>query len=345
MRACIHIRVMLLLGLLSAASALQARLMFVFTVELAWSATHVILVKETSQPGRFEIAISLKGDLARGSIIDVPNMVSLQPESARVVHAHQDITLKPATLVLFLRDELDPHGEHARWIPASHDMETSMVWVQNSKAYCFLPDAEQIDLQLQDCGMSWGQMGLDVQEITRQQTSFEALSEIPDKRSRAEALASFLVSKYRAVRSAAFQQLEDCGQDSVPTLLALLHDPALIYQQEEAIRLLVKIEGQQAGPDLTALLDSDVQFWTAVGPTLKTRWTMQGVTPEAYLPRRYGRTLDLLRALDNMRFERARKSVTALRDAWRSLSQLAASDGKDAIMEECNKVLSRLPAD
>jgi hypothetical protein len=345
MRGRIHIRVMLLLGLLAAAPALQARLMFVFTVEVAWSATHVILAKETSQPGRFEVAISLKGDLASGSIIDVPNMLSLQPESARVVHGRQEITLQPATLVLFLRDELDPHGEHARWIPASHDMETSMVWLQNSKAYCFQPDAEQINLQLQDCRMSWGQMWIDIQEITRQQASLEALSKIPDKRSRAEALASFLVSKYRAARSAAFQQLEVCGQDGVPTLVALLHDPALIYQQEEAIKLLVKIEGQQAGPELTAFLDSDVQFWTAVGPTLKTRWTMRDATPEVYLPRRYGRTLDLLHALDNMRFERARQSVTALRHAWQSLSQLAASDGKGAITEECNKVLSRLPAD
>jgi hypothetical protein len=211
--------------------------------------------------------------------------------------------------------------------------------------YCFLPDNGFIDLQLTDCGMTWAEMWMGVRSVTQQQSLLESIHEIPDKTTRAEELAPFLLSQYRVARSFVFEQLEGCGQDGVPTVVAVLHDPALLDRHGDAIKVLVDIEGERAGPELATLLNLDVRFWADVGPTLKTGWWNQDVSPEAPLRLRYSRTIEIIRALHGIRFSGGRKIVTALRDTWQSIPPLAAPDGNRQMIEECNNLLNRLPPD
>ena len=206
--------------------------------------------------------------------------------------------------------------------------------------FCFLPDNEFLDLKLRDCGTTWGEMWVRVRGVTHEQALLEAIREIPDKRRRAEELAPFLLSEYRVARAFVFEQLEGCGREGVPTVVEILHDPALLDRHGDAIKVLVDIEGLQAGPELTALLDSDVRFWTSVGSTLKTGWWNEDVTPEAPLRNRYSRTIDLVRALDGIRFPGARRSVTALRDTWQSIPPPG-----NQMTEECSRLLDKLPRD
>jgi hypothetical protein len=344
-RGCMRPCKMLLFAFLAVVPTLQARLLSAFTIEVAWPASHIVLAKETNQPGRFEVLDSWKGSLAHGSIIDVPDMVPLQSETTRQLPNQKDNKLQGSSIVLFLWEQSPPQADHRRWIPASSEMKTSVAWQQNSRMFCFLPDNESIDLQLADCRMTWAEMWVAVRGVTHEQSLLESIREILDKRTRAEELAPFLRSEYRVVRSFVFHQLEGCGQDGVPTIVAILHDPALLDRHGDAIKVLVDIEGEQAGPELTTLLDSDVRFWTAVGPTLKTGWWNQDTTPEAPLRLRYSRTIDLIRALDGIRFSGARKSVTALRDTWQSIPPLAARAGNRQMTEECNSLLNRLPPD
>jgi hypothetical protein len=333
----------LLFAFLAVVPILQARLLSAFTIEVAWPASNIVLAKETSQPGRFEVLDSWKGSLTHGSIIDVPDMVPLQSVATHLLPNQKDNKLQGSSIVFFLREQLPSQADHRRWIPASSDMKTSVAWQRNSSMFCFLPDQELIDLQLTDCRMTWAEMWLAVCGVTQEQSLLESIREIPDKRTRAEEFVPFLLSKYRVARSFVFQQLEDCGQAGVPTVVAVLHDLALLDWHGDAIKVFVDIEGEKAGPELTILLDSDVRFWTAVGPTLETGWWNQDVTPEAPLRLRYSRTIDLIRALDKVRFTGARKSVTALRDVWQSIPPLAAQGGNRQMTEECNSLLNRLP--
>lgn len=328
----------LLFAFLALAPALQARLMTSFTIEVAWTASHIVLAKETNQKGRFEVLDSWKGSLTRGSIIDVPDMVPLQSEPARHLGSQKRQNEQFSSIVLFLREQSPHQARHQRWLPASSDMKTSMAWLQDSRMSCFLPDNDFLDLKLRDCGMTWGEMRVRVRGVTHEQALLEAIRQIPDKRRRAEELAPFLLSEYRVARSFVLQQLEGCGREGVPTVVEILHDPALLDRHGDAIKVLVDIEGHQAGPELTALLDSDVRFWTSAGPTLKTGWWGQDVTPEAPLRLRYSRTIDLVHALDGIRFSGARKSVSALRDTWQSIPDLNGQ-----MTEECDRLLNRLP--
>jgi hypothetical protein len=332
----------LLLSSLAAAPALHARLLQYFSLEGAWQASSVVVVRETSRAARFEVVNSWKGNLARGSIIDVPAMAPLQSQPDLRLPDQKAPGPQDLSLVLFLREQSPVDANHPQWVPATSDMKLSFVWLQNSRAYCFLPDFELTDLKLQDCGISSATMWLNLRTIIYEQAQFEAARQIPDKAARAEGLAPFVASQYRAARSAAFEELQNCGPDGVPTVVAILNDPALLDRHDAAIKILVAMEGQQAGPEITALLDSDIRFWTAIGPTLKTGWSYS--TPDNYLLQHNMRTMCLIRALADIRFSAARKDVTALRDAWQSLPAPVSEDVRRQQILDLDGWLSRFPS-
>jgi hypothetical protein len=343
---------------LFAAPVLRAHLMQIFTVEVAWSASNIVVVRETDQPGRFKVINSWKGVLPRDSVIDVPDMVPLQSGPDRSLNGKKELKIQTSRLVLFLQLQLAPAADGKRWLPANASkeaesrMKTSMAWLQDSRTICFRPDGNESALVLQECGMSEFQLMAAVRSIDHEQTLLESIHELPDKRARAEELAPFITSQYRSARSYAFRELEACGKDAIPTLLAILRDPALLDQHGDAIKDLVSIQGQRAGPELTALLDSDVRFWTDLRPTLKPGWWYQNNdgSPLAYLPLRYSHTIDLIRALGDLKYAEARDTVIALRDLWQSFPPMDIRDGNsenfrgdEEMIRECASVLNRLP--
>lgn len=353
-------RIVVAIGLaLCAARASWARLLPGFSVELAWAATDIVEVLETDQPGQFKIVENWKGTLPLNTVIDVPDMIPLQSGPDRSLNGEKDQKIRSGRLVLFLQEEATSTGNNRGWVPVSpatfgeFRMKTSMAWLQDSRAICFGPDFSQSTLVLQDCGMSETQLRMAVQRVDHGRTLLELIKQISDKRARAEELAPFVTSQHRAARSFVFKELEACGEDALPTLLAMLHDPALLDRHGETIAALVAIEGQRAGPELVASLESDVRFWTALRPTLKPGWWYENndATPERYLPRRYSRTIDLIRALDSLKYPGARESVIALRDLWKSLppmdNLISGSDKSgenDQMIQECNHLLNRLPS-
>ncbi len=344
MRVRRHLPQVLLLAFLAAAPALHAKLMQHFSIEAAWDASNVVVVRESNRAGRFEVVTSWKGDLARGSIVDVPALELLQSQPDLRLPGPKAPGPQDLSLVLFLRQQSPVQANHPRWVPASSDMRISFVWLQSSRVYCFFHDFSLSDLELQDCGMSIT-MWFSVRNLLYQQSQFETALQIPDKAARAEELAPFVASEYRTATSAAFEELQNCGPDGVPTVVAILNDPALLDRHEAAIKILVALEGQRAGPELAALLESDVRFWTAVGPTLKTGWLLQDARPDNYLRQHGLRTMSIVRALADIRYSGARKGVAALRDVWQSLPASYTEDDKRQAIEELDKLLSRLPSD
>jgi len=340
MRVRRHLPQMLLLAFIAAAPALHAKLMQHFSIEAAWDASNVVVVRETNRAGRFEVVTSWKGDLARGSTIDVPAMEPLQSQPDLRLPGPKAPGPQDLSLVLFLRQQSPVQENHPQWVPATSDMRISFVWLQNSRVYCFFHDFTLSDLELQDCGMSIA-TSLSVRSLLYQQSQFETALQIPDKAARAEELAPFVASEYRTARSAAFKQLQNCGLDGVPTVVAILNDPALLDRHEAAIKLLVALEGQQAGPALTALLASDVRFWAAVGPTLKTGWLYP--TPANFLLQHDLRTMALVRALGDIRFSGARKDIIAMRGILLSIPGHGNADAESSLAIEFDEILDRLP--
>ena len=323
--------------------SLQARLLSAFSIEAAWPATHIVLAKETTQPGHFEILDSWKGSLPRGAVIDVPDMVPLQSEGTRPAPIRDSARPDRLNIVLFLRERLSDPAAGPRWVPATSDMKTSMAWEEGSEMFCFKPDQYSINLELADCRMTWAEMLVQSRGVTDQEAELQSISEAPDKETRAEELAPFILSPYAVARSFVFQELQGCGEAAVPTIEAMLNDLALLGQHEDAIKELVGIQGRRAGPELTALLSWDAQFWAATSPTLKPGWWNSDVLPEAPLPLRYGRTIDLIRALEDIGFSGARSTILTLRTISESLPPLDRGDSTNQMRDECDRVLNDLP--
>jgi len=173
---------------------LQARLLSAFSIEAAWPATHIVLAKETTQPGHFEILDSWKGSLPRGAVIDVPDMVPLQSEGTRPAPIRDSARPDRLNIVLFLRERLSDPAAGPRWVPATSDMKTSMAWEEASEMFCFKPDQYSINLELADCRMTWAEMLVQSRGVTDQEAELQSISEAPDKETRAEELAPFVLS-------------------------------------------------------------------------------------------------------------------------------------------------------
>lgn len=356
MRTFPHFRAaLLLLVFLTTGQSLRAMLHLVIVFNLqnaAWSSSHIVFAKETKQRAQFEILSSWKGDLARGSIIEVPAMLQVQSDRINLLEG-QNINPQwpqPAlNVLLFLRESSDPHTGQRHWLPATTEIKNSMIWFLNSKSFCFQPYGDELDdleEKPENCTSSFFQVLTTVRQVMTDRASFDLLAHLPDRSARAEALATFLSSPYSAAHADVFKQLQSCGPDAVPTLLAILQDPALLDQHREALRVLVEIEGPQAGPQLTALLEDERDFWAAAGTALQST----SVKPssllygqDSYVFRRYRHTLDLLHALGAIQFAGARETITALRDTLAPVLQMRSPDGTNLIVWECNRVLSRLP--
>jgi hypothetical protein len=330
-------------------------LVIVFNLEnAAWSSSHIVFAKEAGQRAQFEVLSSWKGNLAKGSIIEVPAMLQVQSDRINLL---EDKNINPQwpqpalTVLLFLQESSDPHMGQPRWLPATAEIKNSMIWFLNSQSLCFQPygeELEELSEKPQNCRTSLFQLLTTVRQVMTDRASFDLLAGLPDKRARAEALATFLSSPYRAAHSDVFKQLQSCGPDAVPTLLAILRDPALLDKHREALRIFVDIKGPQAGPQLTDLLESEREFWAAAGTALQS----SSVKPssllygqDSYVFRRYKHTVDLLHTLSEIQFAGARETVTALRDTLAPILQLRSPDGTNPILWECNRVLSQLPTD
>ena len=113
-------------------------------------------------------------------------------------------------------------------------------------------------------------------------------------------------------------------------------------ESSSIVKALVRAGGTAEGSDLTARLGHDLEFWRTVGPELHPGWWNDDPTPESPLREHYGQTLELIRALDEIRFPGALSTAIALRDLWRSLPQLDDPSGLNQMSEESDKLIHDL---
>jgi hypothetical protein len=331
----------------------------------AWDATHIVLVITTPNDDTFEVVESWKGDLRVGERLVVPELIpasnaapiSRYPKSwsAEIRGGVSELIPRQpvgSRMVLFLKStngqvptERTNAPEHYGWQTANRmgSMKASTVWMDSDQLYCFT--------QLINPGLSVlhsmspyseGELRSRVVEIKGIQEKVTAALATKDGEGRAELLKPYVRSDVFPARQFALEELGKSGLSAVPTIRAMLDDPAFADEAPELVIAIAKAGGEEVGGELNRRLQLDLAFWRSTGPSLSQGWWNENSTPHAPLRERYGETYQLILGLQQIHYPGALNTAMQLRDFWRSLPQLNDPSGLSQIAEECDKLIAQL---
>jgi hypothetical protein len=319
---------------------------------LSWNSSAIVVVTEAGRSGLFNVTETWKGKLTPGELIEVPGMIAFQTRTARAIPNSTELGntfVTTSRLVLFLKQSGsagDGNPDAAStWIEASKfgGMMVSFAWLEGSDAFAYVQRMNPGETLLTSLGMSEADLHLHVLEVLQEQKSFETAAAISPPQPRADALTSFLSSRFFSARQAAIEELRRCGKPALPSLWKVILDDAKIGVHGDAIKLVGELGGQYEGAALTALLQSELSFWQQTGPRLQPGWWNHLNKPETeFLRFRYGAMIETIRALDFVQYEPCWPVVSALSQFWTSLPQLNDPSGLDQLSEECNELISKL---
>lgn len=321
----------------------------------AWNATEIVVATEgVAIDGKLQILEVWKGGLRIGGNLSVSEMAAFAPESKRAVSTvFEQKNEKPAVyvtgsrLVLFLKK---PMKDFEKWQPVNffNDMNSSVVWIEQDKAYSFLQVMNPGPSALTLLHLSAEEMRTQTDKILQTQAALTKVSSLKNPTQRAQDLRRFVSSPYYFARQEAFTELSKCGKAALPVLRSMLNDKSLLPQHNHVIKALGKAGGKSVGSELTRIVTIETKFWKKTAPTLKEGWWNEvGLTPSQTetLRNRYSKVLSTLYALKTMKYSGSKTAVTQLRDFWRSLPQLESKSGLNQMSEECDNVLKALSAD
>ena len=349
----------LLLVLLSLlAPAARAGIRPSFNLEdVSWQATHILVVTEGERiDGNVEVLESWKGGLTQGTVLRIPPLASYKDPSRRVVapwwweriesQDQPSLSVTGTRMVLFLREKEAGAAGRNRWMGASSygGMQVSVVWVEEDETYAFIQQVNPGDSLLTPLNKSEGELEEQVAQILKIRDDFDRAL-LLDSEDRAEALGQLVRSEVFPARVAAFEELERCGEAALPVLRELLRDESL-PSHTEVVRIMARVGGDRVGPELAALVESELQHWRQVAPALRPGWWNDiSSKPEqtSALRERYSVLLEALRGLKEIRYRGAEGVATELRDFWRSLPQLEDPSGLDQMSKECDSLLEAGP--
>ena len=151
-------------------------------------------------------------------------------------------------------------------------------------------------------------------------------------------------SKFWHQRGEAFAALGECGPKALPLLRQMLRDDS--YDQYQVAPAIIVAAGDDAGREMTEVLQAEVAFWTKAAPTLPQGW-WNSLNPEdqrrAY-QNRYSLLLPALASIGELRYQPGRAAVQELHDLWVSCPQYDDKAGLNQITEACDKTLDKLGA-
>lgn len=345
----------------------------------AWDATHIVLVRPATSPGMFEVVESWKGDLLPGEHVVVPE---LKPPSDAIPisvyrQTHDDGTLIysseskatkiPANspelrMVLFLKfksDEKTPGQTRIdpalrQWKSAdafSDAMNASVLWIDSGEIYAFkqiMNPGPSVLVKLADYSGSRYRMFSEdgvkerTTEVIKIQNELTEIVRVEDQSLRAERLKPYVRSEIFEASRFALEELGKAGVPAVPTILAMLDDPAFFDSSGDLVKVLVEAGGTTVGKDLALHLEKQLAFWRQTGPSLSFGWWNQDITPHAPLRQQYSQTYQLLIALEEIHYTPALNTALELRDFWRSLPQLNQRSGLDQMSNEADSLVREL---
>ena len=303
-----------------------------------------------------------KGDARLGDRLDVPELMPLPaavpiaryPQKWEIVirgGVSEQIPRQPvgSRMILFLKNTTDDSGTSGTtvfntWEPAElmHDMKASVVWIEGEHLWCFQQPSNPGPSLLLQCPDSIEKFHARVDEITAVQREMNIVLSIGEGRSRAEQLKPYVHSEVFPAQMTALRELRKCGPMAVPVIQEMLDDPLFANEASDLVQALVDAGGDSVAGYLHARLRRELAFWKSTGPLLSPGWWNSDTSPHPPLQGRYSLTLQLIVALEKLRYSTARKTVMELGDFWRSLPQLNDPSGLNQMAEECDKLLAQL---
>lgn len=338
MRRAILAATMLLLGGAPAIAAFQPS----FQLEqCSKDATDIVLATEGDKiDGELEVLETWRGGLARGEKILIPALAAFEEPATRAIHgdfgptedARRHVT--GARMVLFLK------RAGTRWVAASNwgDMMVSVVWVERDTVYAFQQIVNPGDSVLVSLATSEKDFHGKVDKVIAAWAEIARARALQDPVARAHALLPFTRAESSDQMESAFDGLATCREAALPTLRAILADEsATSGPQCYAMKALVKVLGEGAGPELTRIVEKGLAYWKTTGPELKSGWWGNPAADSA--TRSYVVVNHALESLTSLRCAACETAVTELRDFWLSLPQLAEYKG---LTDRCDGLLRAL---
>jgi hypothetical protein len=322
----------------------------------SWHATDIVRVEVTPNPAVYRVVESLKGDLNVGNPVTIPELQPLAGAMEIVAYPKEfaDI-LKgglnkqiPAQRVgsqmfLFLKKEPEASSDH--WKSADDlfgEMKTSAVWIDAGQLYAFQQLVNPGPSVLGPLGISLDKMRDRIREIGRIQLELVKVIAIEDGAAKAKGLKAYVSSDVFEAQQLVLSELGKSGPKALPTIREMLSDPAFADDSAELVKAFAEAGGESVGEELDRRLQEQLKFWEATGPTLSLGWWNQDPSPHAPLRDRYAQTLELVRALERVRYRPASITAERLGNLWRSLPQLDDSSGLSQMVTECDQLVDKL---
>jgi len=358
------------LFLLAVSSTASAGIRPSFSPEgCSWRATDIVVVTEGAQiDGNFTVIETWKGDLKPGETISVPELRQFKEQDARLIFSEpwsdtkepQRRYVSGERMILFLRDARKPQDfaedddrqtgtsetSTSRWKPTNPmatEMKFSTAWIENGKVYCFIQIMNPGDSVLVSLGPET-ELKSEVDCVVSTQIGLNTALAIPDAAARAESLEIFAKDSIFLASDRAFAGLTECGEAALPVLRRMLHDESLGELHENVVEAFAKAGGIAVGPELTTLLENELEFWKRTGPTLQSGWwngkgfgsdQMKGIEAVKPLRTRHGVLLHAVYAVGAIRYTPAERVLIELNNLSRSVPQLDFDEVSDA----CDEVL------
>jgi hypothetical protein len=358
-----------LLLLLALSSFARAGIRPSFLSEVcAWRATDIVVVTEGQEvDGVFTILETLKGDLKPGETITIPEMAEFKSVEARLENdqlyeqqqrgkAKEYVTGN--RMILFLRDSqkpqlwLDDEQEQgastrkkgpSRWQAANlmgDEIKYSAVWIEKDYIHCFIQEMNPGPSLLLKRDVTEDKLRKEVAEIINVQDGLKGAIAIQDPSRKSLSFEPFLHSEIYLARERAFAELINCGEAALPVLKAVLNDESLLWIQADAVDALAAIGGRKIGPELTAILERETEFWKQKAPALSLDWRNVFDTKgdSALLRVHWAVWEQALSSLNDIRYAGSQSAVAGVRQLMLSTPQVYDQD----LSNTCDEILRTL---
>jgi hypothetical protein len=350
----------------SASAAIQPSFL---SEESSWRATDIVLVTEEKQiDGNFRILEVWKGQLRVGQRITVRELAEFKTSEARLIENWPEgKTSEYVTgekMILFLRDAnkvsgdpdrhpgqiIQPPKTNSHWKsanPMGQELKYSTVWIENGKVYGFVQLMNPGPSVLHGLGITEADLKEEVSRVSRTEECLDAALAITDPDTRAQCLEPFARDVIFLARDRSFAALTECGEAALPVLRRMLNEEPTTELHGQVIEAFASAGRKAAGPELTAWLERELEFWKQTAPGLHVGWwngagfgSVQYDAIKAVEPfrSRWSVLLHAVYALGSIRYDGAERVLIELSDYWRSMPQLY----DDQVSEACDDVLRYL---
>jgi len=318
----------------------------------AWSSTHILLAAEGAEiDGKLQILEPLKGDLGVGEIIFLNQLAEFKTENSRQIYEASDFInvngsgkyVSGSRMILFLKKDQD---SDEIWKPTdlSKELKTSVMWIENDKAYAFAQIQNPGSSLLIDFGQTESEVKTRVFEIIQMRNSFDRAFEIKKTKPLFENLRQFVVSDKVFIRFATFEKLKEKGNSALPVLRLVLDDESALIAHDTAVQTFGKIGGESVGKELINLLKKETDFWKDLSETEIKNWKSRLANDDTeILDRHYSKILQIVYQLRLLKFKEAKNAVAELRRFWHS-SPLEDKAGLSQMTEDCDEYLKAISA-